>query len=73
MSFYNSQPPEIKDAIVNMCFNMGLTKLLKFTRMINALIAKDYNLAAKEALQSLWAKQVGQRAVDIANIFKKYA
>jgi len=45
---------------------LGLSRLLKFKRMIAALEREDYTNAAKEALDSRWAEQVGNRAKDIA-------
>jgi len=51
-----------KRAIINMVFNLGLTKLLKFKNFIAAMEAKDYLTAGKEMLDSRWAKQVGNRA-----------
>jgi lysozyme len=54
--------------IENMCYNMGICGFLEFKNMINALIAHDYAAASTEMLNSLWAKQVGQRAVTLANI-----
>lgn len=52
--------------IVNMTFNLGLRGMLKFIKMINALSLKDYELAAKEMLDSRWARQVGGRALELA-------
>jgi lysozyme len=63
---YNRQ-----DAIVNMCFNLGLPRLLGFKRMIAALERKDYAKAAIEALDSRWAQQVKGRATDIALVIRE--
>ena len=60
-----------KNALLNMCFNLGLTKLLTFKKMIVALEKKNYDRAAIEALDSRWAKQVKGRAVDIAEVIKE--
>jgi len=65
-SWYVNQPEGVKAALINMCFNLGLPRLKGFKKMISALEAKNYTLAAKEALNSKWALQVGQRAKDIA-------
>ncbi len=65
-SWYINQPEQVKLALVNMCFNMGLPRLLTFRKMIAALIEKDYVKAAKEALDSKWAHQVGNRAKNVA-------
>lgn len=64
--WYSDQPPMVKDALINMCYNLGLPRLLKFKRMIFCLTKKDYTNAAKEALESKWASQVGYRAKDVA-------
>jgi len=58
-----------QDALINMCFNLGFTRLLKFKNVLAALAEGKYELAAAEALDSKWAKQVGQRAKDIAHMF----
>lgn len=64
--WFNSLNPRKKDALANMCFNLGLPRLLNFKRMIAALDVGDYNTAADEALNSKWADQVGDRAIRIA-------
>ena len=64
--WYYGQPPGVRDALVNMCFNLGLPMLLRFKRMLAALVGKDYNQAAIEALDSRWANQVGDRAKRVA-------
>lgn len=51
-----------KLVIIDMCFNLGLTKLLKFKKLIAALESKLYTQAADEMMDSRWARQVGVRA-----------
>lgn len=67
--WYKIQPPEVKDALVNMCFNLGLRGLLGFKNMIAALGRGDYAEAAKHALDSSWSVQVKGRANEIAQVF----
>lgn len=55
-------------AIIDMLFDLGLPKLLSFKKMINALNEHDYETAAKEMLDSKWARQVGDRAKELAKI-----
>ena len=55
-----------------MNFNLGINKLSQFHGMISALEAKNYTLAAQEALNSLWAKQVGDRAKQIAVMISEH-
>jgi lysozyme len=54
-----------KRALANMCFNMGISKLLGFKNMLEAMKGGDFDKAKKEALDSLWARQVGKRAQRI--------
>jgi len=54
--------------IVDMGFNLGVPGLLKFRDFISALQRGDYRTAAAEMLDSLWARQVGRRADDLASM-----
>jgi len=54
------------DALINICFNLGLPRLLKFENALEAMASEDYNLAAVEFLDSRWAQQVGQRAIELS-------
>lgn len=69
--WYIWQPQGIKNALINMNFNLGIEKLLQFKRMIAALIDKNYTVAAQEALDSKWATQVGDRAKDVALMLRE--
>ena len=55
-----------REVLINMLFNLGLGGLLKFQKMLDALKQKNYQLAAKEMLDSQWAAQVGNRAKRLA-------
>ena len=48
--------------LVDMCFNMGMPRLMQFKKTLNYLADKDYASAAFEMLDSRWARQVGSRA-----------
>jgi len=48
--------------LVDMGFNLGIPTLLKFQNMWAAIEEEDFETAAEEAMDSRWAKQVGQRA-----------
>lgn len=65
-----TRPDVVKRGLVNMCYNLGVTRLALFDRMLSALQAGDYDTAANEALNSKWAEQVGQRAVRVAELFR---
>lgn len=54
--------------ILDMAFNLGWAGLLKFTRFLEAVEAKLFAVAAAEMLNSGWAHQVGDRALEDAQI-----
>ena len=45
-------------ALMDMCFNLGSTRLRRFKKMIAAIEAGDFNEAAVELLDSRYAKQL---------------
>ena len=49
-------------ALVNMAFNLGITRLAGFKKFIDAVNAEDWATAAVEMMDSKWATQVGDRA-----------
>jgi len=59
-----------KDAICDMAFNLGVAGLLQFRRMLSALRRQDWDGAAREMLDSLWAQQVGERARRLAAMMR---
>lgn len=54
-------------ALVNMAFNLGITRLLKFKKMLAALEVGEYITASNEMLDSKWARQVPKRARRLAS------
>ncbi len=59
-----------RDVLYNMCFNMGIRKLLGFKNFLSCLRVGAYADAADHMLNSLWAKQVGERAEELAFIVR---
>tara|TARA_B110000238_G_C16119555_1_gene436480 strand:- start:535 stop:948 length:414 start_codon:yes stop_codon:yes gene_type:complete len=59
-----------KDAMIDMCFNMGLPRLSKFKNSLAAMKNGDYDIAALEFLDSNWAKQVGSRSITITDMIR---
>jgi lysozyme len=58
---------EVRQAVIaNMSFNIGTGGVLKFQNMIACIIKKDWNGAAANMLNSLWASQVKGRANELA-------
>jgi lysozyme len=56
--------------LIEMCFNLGIDGLLKFNNFFLALHLHDYDTAAKEMLNSLWSKQVKNRAIELATMME---
>jgi lysozyme len=59
-----------KVVISDMIFNLGVTRFQQFTKLIRAVSVGDYPTAANEMLGSLWAKQVGERAKELASMMR---
>ena len=53
---------EVQEILVNMMFNMGRTRLSKFKNFRAALEDQDWACAAVEGRDSLWYRQVTNRA-----------
>lgn len=68
--FYDDLDRVRKDAMINICFNIGLPRLRGFRLALKLMETKDYSEASVEFLNSLWASQVGQRALDIAHMIQ---
>lgn len=56
--------------LINMCFNLGLPRLLGFHHFLAALQDGDFNRAADEMENSDWHKQVGHRAVRLEEVMR---
>ena len=63
---YANLSPVRRGVLENMVFNLGLAGFMEFTRMRQALALGDYREAAKEMLDSKWARQVGARSTRLA-------
>jgi lysozyme len=59
-----------REAMINLCFNLGLTKLRKFVNALEAMKQRNYNKAATEFLNSKWANQVGERSREVAQMIR---
>lgn len=71
--WWKAMPETARRGLANMCFNVGINRLLGFKKMLTALEDHNYNKAADEALDSKWASQVAGRAQRIAALFRRAA
>lgn len=60
-----------QNVLANMCFNLGINRLLNFVKTLDHMRAGRYDAAAREMLDSTWARQVGARAVRLAALMRK--
>lgn len=56
--------------LTDMMFNLGYCRLSKFKNMLTTLSKGNYEAAAREMLDSNWAKQVGNRAIKLSTLMK---
>jgi lysozyme len=58
-------------ALSNLCFNLGITRLLLFKNSLILLKAGKWDEAAAAFMSSKWATQVGNRAIRVTNMIRK--
>jgi lysozyme len=56
--------------LANMCFNVGITKLLEFKNTLEAMKRGDYRMAALGVTNSKWFTQVGERAKRLVRMMQ---
>ena len=68
--WYRSLNKPRRDAMINLCFNLGLTRLRGFVKALEAMSRGQYDVAADEFMDSRWADQVGARAVEVSELIR---
>ena len=63
--WFNSLDDVRKDAMIDISFNLGATRLRGFKRALAAMEVADYTTAAKEFLDSKWSQDVKGRATEL--------
>lgn len=71
LPWWRGMSPARQLVLADMCFNLGITRLLGFARSLAAMRAGDYETAAVEMLDSQWSRQVGQRAQRLARMMRE--
>jgi len=67
---FEKQPRKIQIVLIDMSFNLGSLRLNQFVKFRQALINKNYVLAADEMVRSKWYNQVGDRSKELVEIVK---
>jgi len=73
VSYWDDLPERVQEALVNLCFNMGIKRLMAFKKTFGYLREGMFDKAADELLDSRYANQVGQRAIDVAHMIREGA
>ena len=63
--WFNTLDDVRKDAMIDISFNLGATRLRGFKRALAAMEVADYTTAAKEFLDSKWSRDVKGRATEL--------
>lgn len=66
LTWYKSASMVTKTVLINMYFNLGKYGLLGFKNTLRYISERNYKQAAANMLKSMWARQVGQRARELA-------
>ena len=74
LSFHHPCIKDIGEArqrvLIDMAYNMGVPRLLKFKKMWEAIHKGSYNTASTEMLDSKWALQVKKRAIKLCSVMQ---
>lgn len=71
LPWWRTLSPNRQSVLVDMCFNMGINKLLGFVNTLRKMQAGDYKGAAEGMQQSLWYAQVGNRGKALVDLMIK--
>jgi len=70
---FDRLPETAKGILVDMSFNLGLSRLSKFKDLKRALDAGNYDKAADAMVDSKWYRQVKSRGVRLVNMMRGLA
>ena len=70
ITFFHSLPGAAQEALVNLAFNLGITRLMQFRKTLGLLREHKFTKAANELLDSRYATQVGYRALEVAEMIR---
>ena len=59
-----------QEAMINLSFNLGATRLRGFRNALAAMAEEDYETAANEFMDSKWSSQVGRRAYEVTQMIR---
>ena len=68
--FTEDLPKNVKDVVIEMCYQLGVSGFSKFKQTISLLRLGNFKEAADEMLQSRWSRQTPNRAQKLADIVR---
>lgn len=71
LPWYFSLDDGRRKALGLMAYQLGVNGVLNFRKMLAAMKSGDFQTAAKEALDSTWAKQTPSRAYRVSQLILK--
>ena len=69
-SWYRNLDSVRREAMIDIAFNLGITKLLGFKKALAAMESGDYYWASTEFNASRWAEQVGYRSDELCDMIE---
>lgn len=70
IKWFPDAPQEVKEVLVNMCFNLGIRSLLQFKNTLFYMSIGEYKKAAEGMMKSKWYRQVKNRALRLIERIK---
>lgn len=71
IDFFTNLTQARREVLVEMCFNLGLQGLLGFKNTLRLMESSKHEAAAEQMLLSKWATQVGKRAKDLSEKYRR--
>ena len=73
ITWWEEAPDGIQEVLIDLCFNMGISRLMLFTKTLGYMGSGEMKKAADELLNSRYATMVPNRAKRNADIIRSYA
>lgn len=70
LSWFDKQNDAIKGVLIDLCFNMGISRLLMFVQTLKLIEQGQYAMAADELLDSKYASMLPARSNRNAEILR---
>lgn len=68
--FFGNLDEVRQSVLIDMAYNLGISKLRKFRQTLKSIEQGDYASASVQMLDSLWARQVGVRAKRLSKMME---